>query len=527
MFDASRRPSSGGALRALRAWLADLRGHRAYRRYRDREDRRRRILAQLTAILGGAATVVYLGWLLTVLTAKMWWLTIPFLVAELAAFAVYVSFFAISWYPRYHRLEGIPVDSPQFTVDVLVTACGEPYEVVARTLTAATRIDYDKKLVWLLDDKADARLQQLAADLGCGYLARPSHANAKAGNLNYGLRHTSGDLVLTLDADQVPDRRILASLIGYFELPYVGFVQTKQRFTVPAGDPFSNSDPIFYDLIQSGKDASNAALSCGSGVVYRRDALEQIGGFSTWNLVEDVHTSVKLHDAGWRSIYHDHALSTGTAPTNIWDVYKQRYQWATDSLRLVFWDDPISRPGLSPMQRLQYAHLGFVYLFAAFVMPFFYVLPVFSLFTGKYVLTATFAAYVTFRLPSLLLCNLAYRLQFAAARSSVDIGRASNVWLGYFPAFIAATFTALRTRTRRPRYTVTPKDHAPRVARPPLLAILPQGALIVASLVAIPYGAVVRGEDLNLFVITSVWALWTVQKLLPLCSAVLRSPRAR
>jgi cellulose synthase (UDP-forming) len=527
MFDVTPRRGNGSVFRAVRAWLADLTGRRAYRRHLDREDRVRRIRAQVTAVGGGVATLVYVGWLLTVLNMDVWWLGLPFILAELVALGVYVSFFAVSWYPRYHRPEGMPVDSSVYTVDVLVTTCGEPYEVVARTLREAVAIHYEKKRVWVLDDKADNRLQELARQLDCGYLARPTREHAKAGNLNYGLARTTGDLVLTLDADQVPDRRIIRSLIGYFELPYVGFVQTKQRFDVPAGDPFSNSDPIFYDLMQSGKDGSNAAFSCGSGVMYRRDALKQVRGFSTWNLVEDVHTSLKLHDAGWRSVYHNHALTTGTAPTNIWDIYKQRYQWAADSLRLFFWDDPFARRGLSPMQRFQYAHLGIVYLFAGFVMPFFYVLPVVSLFTGTYVLTATVATYLAFRLPSLVLTDVAYRFQFSAARSSVDFARAGNVWLGYFPAFIAATFTALRTRSRRPRYTVTPKDRARRPSRPQWLGILPQGALILASLAAIPYGAWVYRGSIDLVLLNSAWSLWTVQKLWPLCWAVLRSSRAR
>ena len=66
--------------------------------------------------------------------------------------------------------------------------------------------------------------------------------------------------------------------------------------------------------MQAGKDTDNAAFSCGSGVIYRRKALEEIGGFSTWNLVEDVHTSMLLHDRGWRSIYYNYPLTKGTAP---------------------------------------------------------------------------------------------------------------------------------------------------------------------------------------------------------------------
>ena len=527
MFDATDRGRTGTVTGSLRAWLADLRGQRAYRRYFDRADRDRRLRAQVTAVLAGAATLVYIGWLTTVLNLAVWWLTIPFIAAEVVAFAVFVSFFTVSWYPRYHRPQGMPLETPLYTVDVLVTVCGEPYQIVARTLKAATAIDYEKKRVWVLDDRGDRRVEKLATELGCGYLARPTHEHAKAGNLNHGLAHTTGDLVLTLDADQVPDRKIIRAMAGYFQLPYVGFVQTKQSFEVPPGDPFGNTDPIFYELMQSGKDSSNAAFSCGSGVMYRREALEQVGGFSTWNIVEDVHTSLELHDAGWRSVYHNHALTRGTAPTEIWATYKQRYQWAADSLRIFFWDNPLRRHGLTRLQKLQYLHLGIVYLFAGLVMPFFYLLPIFSLFTGTYVLTASLGTYMLFRLPSLVLTDLSYRYQFAAARTRLNFGRSCNTWLGYFPAFIAATVTALRSRTRRPGYTVTPKDGRPRGTRSRFVAVLPQTTLIVLSLVAIPYAATSAAGSIDLLLLNTVWSLWTVQKMWPLCRAVWTSPRGR
>ena len=65
----------------------------------------------------------------------------------------------------------------------------------------------------------------------------------------------------------------------------MGYVQSKQAFFLPEGDPFYNSDKVFYETIQSSNDQANAVISCGSGVVYRRRALEEMGGFATWNLV--------------------------------------------------------------------------------------------------------------------------------------------------------------------------------------------------------------------------------------------------
>ena len=43
-------------------------------------------------------------------------------------------------------------------------------------------------------------------------------------------------------------------------------------------------------------------------MAYRRDALVRIGGFSEWSLVEDLHTSIRLHAAGARAEHLQHGV---------------------------------------------------------------------------------------------------------------------------------------------------------------------------------------------------------------------------
>lgn len=142
-------------------------------------------------------------------------------------------------------------------------------DLLKETVEASVKIDYPYKRVYILDDKGDDSYKKLSDTYGCGYFARKEHNDAKAGNLNYAFERTSGDLILTLDADQVPKPEIIKNLIGYFKIPHISFVQTKQDFKVPKGDPFGNTDRIFYKVMQSGKEIDNAAFSCGSGVIYR------------------------------------------------------------------------------------------------------------------------------------------------------------------------------------------------------------------------------------------------------------------
>ena len=166
----------------------------------------------------------------------------------------------------------------------------------------------------------------LARSLGCHYRSRPLAGeplkDSKSGNLNFGLSQSQGELILVLDADQVPAPDILTRLTGYFRLPRLAFVQTKQSFFLPEGDPFYNGDEVFYDAVQLSNDQANAVISCGSGVLYRRSALMEMGGFATWNLVEDVTTSYELLSRGWKGIYFPYALTRGLAPQTLAGVYR-------------------------------------------------------------------------------------------------------------------------------------------------------------------------------------------------------------
>ncbi|MCX6975757.1 MAG: glycosyltransferase, partial [Verrucomicrobia bacterium] len=268
-----------------------------------------------------------------------------------------------------------------------------------KTLRAAVAIDYPDFSVTVADDRPSQYVEKLCAELGVNYLVRPTHEHRKAGNLNYALSHTSDPYLLILDADQIPHRRILKTLIGYFDNPKIGFVTTFQAFDVPKGDPWCNRDRVFYGAMQTSRNASNSAISTGSGVIYRRQALKQIHGFATWNLVEDFYSSLLMHAAGWKSVYHPFPVTHGTAPTEITGHVRQRWQWAVDSLRLFFWRNPMLTRGLTWEQKLSYFSFGFNYLVFGVAYPIFYLLPVWGLFSGCFFMKTTALDFLLWRLP--------------------------------------------------------------------------------------------------------------------------------
>jgi cellulose synthase (UDP-forming) len=492
----------------IKEWISDLRGKKEYRRYLEKETRRRRITGQVFAFLNFPCAIYYIGWCIKNANWDCWYAFIPFIASEVFFLVHYFLWVHLLWYKRHHRPEG-PQPSVEHAVDVFITVCREPVAILRSTVAAAVRIDYPAKNVCILDDGEDDAVRALAEEFQVRYLRRTTHEFRKAGNLNQGLAQTSGDLILTLDADQIAEPEIIRSIVGYFNYPKVAFVQTAQRFNLPKNDPWGNSDAVFYKAMQSGKDFDNSAISCGNGVMYRRAALESIGGFATWNLVEDLQTSMHLHNKGWKSIYHDTPLTSGHAPVDVISNLKQRWQWAVDSLRLFFWDNPLRHKGLSWNQRLQYLHFGYNYVSFGIFLPIFFTLPIWALFSGKFMLTAPMWKYALARLPYFLV----YLVANKALTDRLNNFKVFQCQAALFPVYFSATFTALRCRNHLPKYTVTSKTELDNDLGLRIRKSLPHLSFILMSLAAVVYGVCTVHDDLWFLLVNIFWCLWTVSAL--------------
>jgi hypothetical protein len=128
------------------------------------------------------------------------------------------------------------------------------------------------------------------------------------------------------------------------------------------------------------------------------------------------------------------------------------------------------------------------------------------------------------KMPSLLLTNYAYGQAYRASEEAVPLGRATQTWLGYFPVFMSATIKALMSPTRKPRYRVNEKRTSEAGGLGRFVSVAPQLAIIVLSFVAIPVGYFQTQGSLDLWAISSLWALGNARSLSTVCRAVWNQP---
>ncbi len=234
-------------------------------------------------------------------------------------------------------------------VDIFIATYNEGPDILERTLIAACAVDHADKRVWLLDDGARNWVRALAEAHGAQYVCRVKGKHAKAGNVNNGLAHALAtgrkpDFILLLDADFVASRAILRRTLPLFHAADVGIVQTPQHFFNP--DPvqinvfsptvWPDEQRFFFDVLMPSLDAWGGAFCCGTSAVLRVKALLAVGGLATETVTEDMLTSFKLVEQGWRTVYLDEPLSLGLAPEGVSEYIIQRSRWCLGAVQQIY-----------------------------------------------------------------------------------------------------------------------------------------------------------------------------------------------
>lgn len=234
-------------------------------------------------------------------------------------------------------------------VDVFIATYNEDRAILERTIVGAKAIYHPDLRVWVLDDGAREWVKELAAELGVQYTFRIKGKHAKAGNVNNGLKCAletgrRPEFVLLLDADFVPNRSILQRTLGLFEDKSVGIVQTPQNFfnfdPVQAGllctTVWPDEQRFFFEALMPCKDAWGAAFCCGTSAVFRVAALEAAGGMATETVTEDMLTTFKFEEYGYRTIYLNERLSLGLAPESLNEYISQRSRWCLGGIQQIY-----------------------------------------------------------------------------------------------------------------------------------------------------------------------------------------------
>jgi len=299
-------------------------------------------------------------------------------------------------------------------VDIFICTYDEPLEILERSILTALALDYPDATVWVLDDTRRGWLREYCAEAGARYITRADNKDAKAGNLNNGLAltaaQTNAPVILVLDADFAPRRDFLKRTVGLLLNPDVAVVQTPQFYYNPdpiqhnllAAQSWVDDQRFFFDIFQPAKDAWGCAFCVGTSFIVRRDRLNEIGGFPSQAISEDINLTYTMLARGYETWWLNEKLSIGLSAEGIPEYVTQRARWCLGTIQVALLrDGPLFGSGFTLTQRWHYLHGVLNWLCKPFMVLLLVAPPIYW-FAGIPAFEADYLSFLRYGMPALL-----------------------------------------------------------------------------------------------------------------------------
>jgi len=240
----------------------------------------------------------------------------------------------------------IPEKSPR--VSIHVPTYNEPPQMVIETLNALARLDYDNYEVIILDNNTPDRETWEPVEAHCRTLGthfRFFHFEQlkgfKGGALNRALALTDprAIYIAVIDSDYQVQPFWLRRVIPYFASPSIALVQGPQdyrdarqnRFKTMAYEEYRG----FFHIGMVERNEHNAIIQHGTMTIVRKDALEEVDGWSEWCITEDTELGLKLFEAGYEAAYIPQSMGSGLMPDTLEAFMSQRYRWVYGAMQIM------------------------------------------------------------------------------------------------------------------------------------------------------------------------------------------------
>ncbi len=495
------------------------------------------------------AAIDYFGWRIQLINLHGFWIGIPLFLAELLG-AIHIIGQQLTLWPKPFlpiRTQTNPYTMPVY---IFIPTVNEGVEVLRPTIQGAlnarsrylSHYPHAKVEIIVCNDgyvgEYDdwSNVEKLATAMGVDCITRTESGGMKAGNLEHA-RHavgaTGNSLVVIFDADQIPHPEFLLKTIPPFTDQQVGWVQTGQYYDNRDSAVAAwahDQQKLFYQLLCPSKSARNAAFICGTNVVIRAQALDEIGGMPQDSVTEDFAASIELHGR-WRSVFIPGKWASGIGPLDLKAYFKQQNRWARGTFGVLrsHWREIFLpwRGNLSGEQRFQYA-LACTHYLCGLRDLIYLIAPIAFLVTGiPAVMGSDINAFFQHFLPYFLATQLAFWVNAwgKTGLRGIVIGFAS------FPVLCAAFFQTITGR--KTGFNVTAKTGTGDSS---LQSVSIHLVFLIIGLLALVIGSR-QTENVGSIAVSMIWiayqsillsaTLWLAISNKPLAKRTRRHSRAR
>jgi cellulose synthase/poly-beta-1,6-N-acetylglucosamine synthase-like glycosyltransferase len=270
-----------------------------------------------------------------------------FIISAIIITAYTVNFYYLAFLSR-RRKDVIPtVDLGTPSVTIQLPIYNEKY-VAKRLVDAVCNLDYpkDQLNIMILDDSDDDTVELLENVVNdykkqgfqIEHIRRGTRKGYKAGALKYAMEITNSELVAIFDADFIPPTWFLKRAIPHFSKPNIGLIQCRWGHVNENYSTITQVQALsldFHFLIEQ-KAKSNSHLFMnfnGTAGIWKRDCIEDAGGWHTATLVEDLDLSYRAQMKGWKCVFLPDIVIDAELPAQMNAAKRQQFRWAKGSIQ--------------------------------------------------------------------------------------------------------------------------------------------------------------------------------------------------
>lgn len=461
----------------------------------------------------------------------------------------FFEIFSVFWRRRnYAHANDVPAELTSYPpVAIVMPSYKEPLDVVENSLITFYNISYPNKYIYFLDDTRydipwDSQenmetykkaVEDLCRRIGVGLFRRKWHG-AKAGIINDFLEFLDGKgkegfkyynfsgtkkqevekYMVVFDADSNPFPDFVEPLVAIIEKdPRLAFVQTPQYYINFEFNRIARAaglqQAVFYEYICEGKASKDSTFCCGTNVLFRREALNDVGGFDESSVTEDFATSLQFHLKKWSTTYINRIRTFQIGPEDLGGYFKQQFRWSLGTIGLftrvigTFLKKP---HGLTALQWWEY-FLSSTWYFIGFVFLFMMICPVIYIFFNVPTYFARPEFYFLIFIPYVVITLSTFYWTLKQRHYRIkDLMTGQLLTFISFPVYIKASVQALAGI--KGTFGITPKGVSKAL---PLTSLWPQLLMATLCFAAVVWGinrVVYEREPIGGILVNTFWCLY-------------------
>ncbi|MGV7225595.1 MAG: cellulose synthase family protein [Nitrosopumilus sp.] len=270
-----------------------------------------------------------------------------FILSAIIITAYTVNFYYLAIISRTRKESRPTIDWGTPSVTIQLPIYNEKY-VAKRLVDAVCNLDYpkDKMRIMVCDDSDDDTIELMHGVVDdykkqgfqIEHVRRGTRKGYKAGALKHAMKTTDTDLVAIFDADFIPPTWFLKRAIPHFSKSNIGLVQCRWGHVNENYSTLTQVQALsidFHFLIEQ-KAKSNSHLFMnfnGTAGIWKRECIEDAGGWHTATLVEDLDLSYRAQMKGWKCLFLPDIVVDAELPAQMNGAKRQQFRWAKGSIQ--------------------------------------------------------------------------------------------------------------------------------------------------------------------------------------------------